>query len=76
MKIDESPIGLWLWLVLIVSVNAEWIAMDLWLHAHGHEFLTTECREALHSDWWPVPVILTVVTFAAVIIHFYVFNRP
>lgn len=55
---DESNIGIWLWVILIVQTNVEWILMDLWLDRHGHEFLTTEVREALRSPAWAA-----VVTF-------------
>ena len=67
---DEAPVGVWLWLVLLVTVNGLWIAMDLWLHAHGHELLTTEFKEGLrHPLWGPVLAFLTAGTVAAFIYH-------
>lgn len=50
MKTDESNIGIILWIILLLNVNVQWIAMDWWLHRHGHEYLTTEVREALQSS--------------------------
>jgi hypothetical protein len=62
---DESSIGIWLWLALIVGVNATWIAMDVWLRKHGHEYLTTEFREGLHNPWFG-PFLLGAVAFTVV----------
>ena len=67
MTTDESNIGVILWLVLFVVVNAMWISMDLWLRAHGHEYLTTEFKEGLKSPWGPFlagSVAFTVIAFA------------
>ena len=67
---DESPIGIWLWLGLLAIVNATWISMDLWLHAHGHELLTTEFREGLKNQLWgPMLAFLTAGTVAAFTYH-------
>ena len=44
-KVDESNIGIWLWIVLILGIVATVVVMDLWLHRHGHEYLTTEFKE-------------------------------
>lgn len=72
MHTDESPIGVWLWIVLIILVNAEWIAMDLWLRSHGHEMLTIEFREGLHNPLWgPLLCFLTAGTVAAFVWHMY-----
>ena len=69
---DESPIGVWFWLVLIVEVNATWIGMDLWLRTHNHEYLTTEFREGLrHPVWGPVLCFLLFGTVAALVWHFF-----
>ncbi len=68
--VDEAPIGVWLWLVLIVGVNAGWIAMDVWLSRSGHEMLTTEFREGLqHPLWGPVLYFVTFGTVAAFVAH-------
>lgn len=67
---DESPVGVWLWLALIVLVNAEWIGMDLWLRAHGHEYLTTEFKEGLsHPLYGPLLCFLVAGTVAAFVWH-------
>jgi hypothetical protein len=49
---DESNIGIWLWVVLVVGVNVTWVSMDIWLRAHGHEYLTTEFKEGLRNELW------------------------
>jgi cobalamin synthase len=70
---DESPIGVWCWLVLIVVVNALWIGMDLWLYHHHHEMLTTEFREGLRREvWGPLLCFLTAGTVAAFCWHMFV----
>lgn len=70
---DESNIGIWLWLVLIVGINAAWIGMDVWLSKHGHEFLTTEFREGLQNELWgPLLCFLVAGSVAAFVWHFYV----
>lgn len=65
--VDKSNIGIILWFVLVVVINVEWIAVDLWLRAHGHEYLTTEFREGLRNPiWGPFiagAIAFTVVTF-------------
>lgn len=67
---DESPIGIYFWFILIFVVNALWISMDVWLHLHGHELLTTEFREGLrHPLWGPVLAFLTAGTVAAFVYH-------
>lgn len=67
---DESSIGIWLWFVLFVGVNVTWISMDLWLHYHGHELLTTEFKEGLAN---PVigPFLMGAVAFTitAFLVH-------
>jgi hypothetical protein len=67
---DESSIGVWLWLVLFGVVNATWIGMDLWLKAHHHEYLTSEFREGLHNPLWaPILMGLVAFTVAAFLTH-------
>jgi hypothetical protein len=69
---DESPIGVWLWLALIVEINATWIGFDLWLRAHHHEYLTTEFKEGLnHELWGPLIVGLLAFTVAAFVWHMF-----
>jgi hypothetical protein len=72
---DESPIGVWLWLVLIIEVNATWIGMDLWLRANGHEFLTTEFREGLRNELWG-PLIMGLVAFTVVAFLTHMLTSP
>lgn len=69
--IDESPIGAWLWLALIVQAVAEVWFIDWWLHAHGHEYLTTEFREALANPLWGI--VLAGATGAVVAVGLYHF---
>jgi len=70
---DESPVGVWLWLVLLVVVNALWVGMDLWLHRNGHEFLTTEFREGLKNPvWGPLLAGATAATVAAFVWHMFI----
>jgi hypothetical protein len=69
---DESPIGVWLWLALIIEINATWIGFDLWLRAHHHEYLTTEFKEGLnHEVWGPLIVGLLAFTVAAFVWHMF-----
>lgn len=70
---DESNIGVWLWVVLLVDINVTWIGMDLWLRSHGHEFLTTEFREGLANPLiGPFLFGFTLLTFGAFFWHMYI----
>jgi len=71
-KIDESSIGIWLWVVLLILVNAEWIAMDLWLRRNGHEFLTVELREGLLGGGWTGLLLAAAIgaTLGIALYHF------
>jgi hypothetical protein len=72
-EMDESNVGIWLWGVLLVIVNATWIGMDIWLRRNGHEFLTTEFREGLkHPLWGPVLAFATAGTVAAFVWHMFI----
>lgn len=67
---DESPIGIYLWFVLIALISGEWIGMDIWLHSNGHEMLTTEFREGLaHPLWGPVLAFAVTGTISAFVWH-------
>lgn len=71
--VDESSVGHWLWLWLVVQTNATWIAMDVWLRKHHHEYLTTEFREGLRNPLLgPVLVFLTAGTMAAFLWHMFI----
>lgn len=72
---DESPIGVWLWLVLIIEVNASWIAMDLFLRWRHHEYLTTEFKEGLHNELWG-PLIMGLVAFTVVAFLTHMLTSP
>jgi hypothetical protein len=64
-KPDESLIPLFFWLALLISINVEWIAMDIWLRRHGHEFLTTEIREILQSSG-PWGLVISFMFFGTI----------
>lgn len=70
---DESNIGVWLWVILILAVNVTWISMDLWLRGHDHEYLTTEFREGLANPLLgPLLCFLVAGTVAAFVWHMYI----
>ena len=76
MQPDESNIGIVFWIVLLVVVNALWISMDIWLHRHGHEYLTTEFREGLQAPVWGlILAFLTGGTIGLALFHFFVAGR-
>jgi hypothetical protein len=67
---EKAPVGVWLWLVLVIEVNASWIAMDVWLNTHGYEMLTTEFKEGLrHPIGGPLIAFATAGTVAAFLWH-------
>ena len=67
---DESNIGVWLWVALILGINAAWISMDVWLSKHGHEMLTTEFKEGLRGEiTGPLLCFLVAGTVAAFCWH-------
>jgi len=70
---DESNVGWWLWLVLLVSINAIWISMDVWLATHHHETLSREIHEALAEGSWRGLTVaaFTGATFAVILFHFF-----
>lgn len=72
---DESSIGVWLWVALIVGINLTWIGMDVWLHKHGHEYLTTEFREGLQNELWG-PLVVGLMCFTAGAFVFHMFSSP
>jgi hypothetical protein len=64
--VHETPVGVWLWFVLIFIINATWISMDVWLHHNHYEMLTTEMREGLRSWYGPFifgGIVFTVAAF-------------
>jgi hypothetical protein len=67
---DESNIGVWLWVALIVGINITWVAMDVWLHRHHHELLTTEFKEGLRNQLLgPLLCFLVAGSVAAFVWH-------
>jgi hypothetical protein len=70
---DESSIGVWAWVILIVLVNAYWIGFDLWARANNHEYLTTEFREGLNNPYFG-PLIMGLVAFTIVAFLVHMFN--
>lgn len=69
---DESPVGIWAWIGLIILVNAYWIGFDLWARANNHEYMTTEFREGLHNPLWgPIIMGLVAFTVTAFIVHMF-----
>ena len=72
---DESDIGVYLWLVLVTLINIEWISMDIWLRAHGHEYLTTEFREGLRNPVWG-PFLLAAIAFTVVLFCAHMALKP
>jgi hypothetical protein len=46
--------------------------MDIWLRAHGHEYLTTEFKEGLRNELWgPIVVGLLCFTIGAFVWHMF-----
>jgi len=73
---DESNIGVWLWLVLVVVVNALWVGMDMWLHRHGHEYLTVEVREALQAKGaWGLVISCAVGATLGLAAYHFIYQR-
>ena len=69
---DESNIGVWLGLICVALALLPWIPMDIWLHRHHHEFITTEVREALQSSG-PIGMVICFVVgglLAVALYHF------
>lgn len=48
-RTDESHIGIWLGLTCVALALLPWIPFDWWLKKNGHEYITTEFREALQD---------------------------
>jgi hypothetical protein len=70
--IDESNIGVYLWIVLLLLVNT-WIPMDIWLRRHGHEYLTDEFREGLQKPGWNIVlIVMTFGTLGLFVYHFFI----
>jgi hypothetical protein len=70
MNTDESNIGIYLWVILIIAINVLWIGMDLWLRHNHHEYLTDEFREGISNPLWgPILLLLIVNTVTVFIGH-------
>ena len=72
---DESNVGVWAWVILIIGVNAYWIGFDLWARANNHEYMTTEFREGINNQLFG-PLILGLVAFTvtAFLVHMFSIN--
>ncbi len=71
----ETPVGVWLWPAMLVGFAVQVAAIDVWLHRHGFEFLTSEFREGL-DDVVAGPIItgLSAGVVSGLAYHFY--HRP
>lgn len=57
------------WIIQLVLMFA-WLPMDIWLHKHGYEYMTTEFKEGLKDTLWcPILFFLTAGTAAAFVGH-------
>lgn len=59
--IDQSPIGAWLGGIYVCVCLLGWIPIDIWLHKHHHEYITTEVRELLRGGGWGAIVFVCLV---------------
>ena len=73
MKIDESQIGGWLGGIYVLICLVGWIPIDLWLHRHHHEYITTEVREILEKGGIGgiIFVMLVGAVVALALYHFF-----
>lgn len=73
MKTDESHIGIYLGLICAALALLPWIPADLWLKRHGHEYITTEIREALQASGpWGIIICATLgALLGAAAYHFF-----
>lgn len=71
-RTDNSLIGVWLWVALIVDVLATVFLMDWWLYHHNHKLLTTWYKDALRNPvTGAIVVFLTAGAIATLLWHFY-----
>jgi len=70
---DESNIGIWLGLICVALALLPWIPFDMWLHRHGHEYITTEFREALQDrgNWGLLICFLVFGILGVAAYHFF-----
>ena len=71
--IDESTIGAWLGAIYASLVLVCWIPIDLWLHRHHHEYITTEVRELLQGGGWAAIIFVLMVSgvIGVALYHFF-----
>lgn len=50
--VSTDHVTAWAWLIVAGWVCFGWIPVDLWLHAHGHPYLTTQMRIWMHDPRW------------------------
>lgn len=70
---DESNIGIILGLICVALALLPWIPCDMWLKRHGHEYITTEFREALQSSgaWGLVICAVIGAILGMALFHFF-----
>ena len=73
IKVSTDHITAWAWLLVGVWVTLGWIPVDIWLHAHGHPYLTTQMRLWMRSPkygWaiWAFLIALPVAFMAHMLI--------
>lgn len=70
---DESTIGAWLGGIYVMLCLVGWIPIDLWLHRHHHEYITSEVRELLQAGGWGAIlfVVLSGAVLALALYHFF-----
>ncbi len=50
--VSTDHVTAWAWLWVAGWACLGWIPVDLWLHAHGHPYLTTQMRIWMHDPRW------------------------
>ena len=71
--VSTDHVTAWAWLIVTAWVTLGWIPVDLWLHAHGHPYLTTQMRAWMRSPrygWaiWAFLIALPVAFMAHMLI--------
>lgn len=71
--VDNSNLGLWIGLIYFLVVCLAWVPFDLWLHRHGHPYITTCVRRLMESGTWYaiLAVMFLGAVFALFVFHFF-----
>jgi hypothetical protein len=73
---DESSIGIWLGLACVALALLPWIPVDLWLRRHGHEYITSEFREAMQgSGQWGLIICVVIGAILGVALYHFFYQR-